>query len=640
MYPRFCKSSVDASLEPRAANRPYFKSTELSTIYNFPSPSASPVTVAVISFGGGLVGTVSPSGVLTNGDVQQHWAYLGIPPANFPQVIIVPIGGATNQPNPSDGSTIENTIDVETIGAMCPTSKLTILLIIAPNSFAQFANAITKASGPTVINSASYTPSIISCSWGASESYWPTPLLNSINTQLQALTQRGVLFTAATGDYGSSNGGPGVNVDFPSSSPHALACGGTTLTCPNNVYDSSTNEIGWTGGGGGISAIFPKPAFQSNIPTPRNGRSTPDLALVADPNTGVVYTIGGSLQVIGGTSIVAPAMAAYAAALNLNKAITPLLYSSPANNFHDVISGSNGAYSAKAAYDNCTGFGSIQGINLANTLYGGNTGIPVTGLTLSTTALQLNAGSASTLLATVAPSNATTQTVVWTSSNAGVATVSSSGQVTAVSGGTATITAMTVDRGFTAICVVTVNVPVVTVTSITVTPSSTTLSAKQTTVLGATIQPVNATTKTVTWTSSNPSIATVATSSPSTRMRRWMGPRAITNSAMVTGVAPGTVTITATSGSVSSTSVITVIPAINSLILVPSFFSMTVGSTSQTSVVFSPSQSAVPVTIWTSSNQRVASVSTTGLVRALQPGTATITASVNGKSASRVVTVR
>jgi lactocepin len=67
---------------------------------------------------------------------------------------------------------------------------------------------------------------------------------------------------------------------------------------------------------------------------------------------------------------------------------------------------------------------------------------------------------------------------------------------------------------------------------------------------------------------------------------------------------------------------------------------MTVGSTSQTSVVFSPSQSAVPVTIWTSSNQRVASVSTTGLVRALQPGTATITASVNGKSASRVVTVR
>jgi len=235
---------VNASLEPLAAHRPYFKSTELSTIYNFPSPGPNAITVAVISFGGGLVGTVSPSGILTEGDIQQHWAYLGIPAANFPQVIIVPISGAANQPNPTDGATIENTIDVETVGAMCPTSKLTILLIIAPNSFAEFANAITKASTSTVINGISYTPSVISCSWGASELYWPASLLVTINGQLQALAQRGIVFTAATGDYGSSNGGPGVNVDFPSSSPHTLACGGTTLICPNIVYDPSTNEVG------------------------------------------------------------------------------------------------------------------------------------------------------------------------------------------------------------------------------------------------------------------------------------------------------------------------------------------------------------------------------------------------------------
>jgi len=631
IHPRFCKSCVNASLQSHAANRPYFKSTELSTIYNFPSPGPNAITVAVISFGGGLVGTVSPSGVLTEGDVQQHWAYLGISAANFPKVIIVPVNGATNQPNPTDGATIENTIDVETIGAMCPTSNLTIILYLAPNSFVDFKNVIAKVSTTTVINGIPYTPSIVSCSWGASELYWPASLLATINGQLQALAQRGIVFTAATGDYGSSNGGPGVNVDFPSSSPHTLACGGTTLVCPNNVYDSSTNEVGWTGGGGGVSAIFPKPAFQSTIPTTRNGRSTPDIALVADPNTGVVYTIGGSLQVIGGTSIVSPAMAAYTAALNLNKVITPILYTSPANNFHDVINGSNGAYSAKAAYDNCTGFGSIHGINLANTLYGGNTGIPVTGVTLSTTALQLNTGSSSILLATVAPSNATTQTVLWTSSSPGVATVSSSGQVTAVRGGMATITAMTADRGITATCVVTVNVPVVPVTSITVSPSAMTLSVKQQ-------KTITATTKTVTWSSSNPSVATVIATSPASRIR----PRTVstTDSATITGVAPGTATITATSGSVSSTSVITVLPVINNLTLIPSFLFVPIGATSQTAVVFNPSQSAVPVTTWTSSNQRVASVSATGLVKALRTGTTTITVSVNGKFASRVVIVR
>jgi hypothetical protein len=67
---------------------------------------------------------------------------------------------------------------------------------------------------------------------------------------------------------------------------------------------------------------------------------------------------------------------------------------------------------------------------------------------------------------------------------------------------------------------------------------------------------------------------------------------------------------------------------------------MTVGTTSQTNVVFTPSQSAVPITNWSSSNSNVASVTSSGLVRAIRNGTATITATVNGIRATRVVTVR
>ena len=640
MRPYFCKNCTcthGSILRPRTS-RTYFKSTELSTIYNFPSPTpTSNLVVGVLSFGGGLVGTVSPSGVLTNGDCQEHWAYLGISPANFPKVIIVPLNGATNQPDATDGATIENTIDVETIGAMCPSSKLTILLYLVPNSLSQFTNIIAKASGPTVIDGVSYTPSVISCSWGTSESNFPLSLLNSLNAQLQALSNRGVVFTAATGDYGSSNGGPGNNCDFPSSSPYVIACGGTSLVCPNYTYDSSTVETGWSSGGGGISKFFAKPAYQSALNG--SGRSTPDIALVADPNTGVVYTIGSSLQVIGGTSIVSPAMAAYAAILNLNRAITPLLYTFPASDFHDIMQGSNGAFSAKTGYDNCTGLGSIHGINLANSLHGGNTGIPVTGITVAPTTLQLNVGTSSTLVATVSPANATTQTVLWSSSNTNVASISGS-TVTAVSAGTATITAMTADRGFTATCSVTVNVPYVPVASVTVNPRTATISANQTVILTAAPSPSNATNKTVTWSSSNTAVATVALVSNSII---YLRPSVTNNlSALVTGVSAGTATITATcpSGNVHATALITILQPIRNLTLVPASLLMTVGTTSQTNVVFTPSQSAVPITNWSSSNSNVASVSSSGLVRAIRNGTATITATVNGIRATRVVTVR
>jgi len=600
------------------ATRPYFKSTELATIYNFPSPTPTDnLVVGVISFGGGMVGTVSPAGVLTNSDCQKHWGYLGIPSANFPQVIIVPISGATNNPNPTDAATIENTIDVQTIGAMCPSAKLTILLYLAPNSFAEFANVLTKASTTTIINGIRYTPSVISCSWGATETLYPPTLLTSLNAQLQSLFARGIVFTAATGDYGSSNGLEGTNCDFPSSSPYAVACGGTTLTCPNYIYDNATMEIGWTDGGGGISKVFPKPPYQSGLPG--SGRNTPDIALVADPDTGVVFTIGNKLQVIGGTSIVSPAIAAYVAILNLNKALTPLLYTFPSSNFRDILMGTNGAYSAKTGYDNCTGLGSIHGTHLANSLMGNTPEIPVTGLTLNQATLSLFVNDTATLVATVVPANATSQSVRWSSNNSSVATVNTMGQVIAIAEGTATITAM---QGFTATCVVTVLTPIIPVTAITITPAAISLDLKQTITLTATIVPSNATYQTITWTSSNPAIASIKAD------------------ATVVAIAGGQTTITATCDSVQTTSSITVIPSIASIALVPASLVMAVGTTSQTIVVFTPSESAVPITLWISNNPTVASVDGNGLVRAIKVGSAMITGGVDGKMALRVITVR
>ena len=74
----------------------YFTADQLSTIYNFPTPSAGPYVIGVVSFGGGLYGSVDAEGVLTGGDVQAYWTGLGIPAGNHPKVVVVPINGATN----------------------------------------------------------------------------------------------------------------------------------------------------------------------------------------------------------------------------------------------------------------------------------------------------------------------------------------------------------------------------------------------------------------------------------------------------------------------------------------------------------------------------------------------------------------
>ena len=82
--------------------------------------------------------------------------------------------------------------------------------------------------------------------------------------------------------------------------------------------------------------------------------------------------------------------------------------------------------------------------------------VPVSGVTLNKDSLALGVGDTETLTATVAPANAANQSVTWASSAPSVATVDAAGKVTAVAPGTATITATTVDGGFTAICTVTV----------------------------------------------------------------------------------------------------------------------------------------------------------------------------------------
>ncbi|MEJ0101600.1 MAG: Ig-like domain-containing protein [Bacteroidota bacterium] len=168
--------------------------------------------------------------------------------------------------------------------------------------------------------------------------------------------------------------------------------------------------------------------------------------------------------------------------------------------------------------------------------------INVTGLTVSPTSASIAVNGTQQLTATIAPANATNQNVSWNSSNTAIATVSASGLVTAVAAGTATITVTTQDGAKTATSAITVTATIINVTGVTVSPASASIAVNGTQQLTATIAPANATNKNVTWSSNNTAIATVSANG------------------LVTGIAAGTATITATTqdGAKTATSAITV----------------------------------------------------------------------------------
>ena len=139
--------------------------------------------------------------------------------------------------------------------------------------------------------------------------------------------------------------------------------------------------------------------------------------------------------------------------------------------------------------------------------------VAVTGVTVAPATLTLEVGQTGALTATVAPATATNKAVTWTSSAPAIATVDASGTVKGIAPGTATITVKTADGGKTATCAITVKAavaPPVKVTGITLNHASITVNGDLERVqLIATVAPATATDQSLTWTSSDASVASV-----------------------------------------------------------------------------------------------------------------------------------
>jgi uncharacterized protein YjdB len=248
--------------------------------------------------------------------------------------------------------------------------------------------------------------------------------------------------------------------------------------------------------------------------------------------------------------------------------------------------------------------------------------VKVTGITVNPTSLSLVEGDTGSLSATISPSNADNQSVTWDSSDKSVATVSN-GTVTALKAGSATVTAKSVDGGFTASCSITVSAKVIEVGSVSLSKEELTLTEGDSETITATVKPDDATDKTVTWSTSDAAIATV-------------------DGGKITAVKAGTATITAKAGDKTATCKVTVekkVIAVESVELDKTALELTEGDTGTLVATVKPDDATDKTVTWTSSDPDVATVED-GKVVAVKEGTVTITATAGEKTATCAVTVK
>ena len=362
--------SKKKSLKPRAAGANPLTPIQVAKIYNFPPRlDGTGQTIAIIELGGGY----------RNTDLKKYFVSLGI---TAPKVMAISVGGGhnapTGNPNGPDGEVM---LDIEVAGAVAPGARIAVYF--APNTDAGFLNALTAA-----VHDNLRKPCVVSISWGAAEKDWTAQATSNFDSACADATLLGVTVCVAAGDHGSSDSEDAsvtrANADFPATSPHVLACGGTRLETARGTLTGESvwnNHDGWATGGG-VSEIFPVPAFQAGASIPKNinpggkkGRGVPDVAGDADGDTGYKVRVDGVNTVIGGTSAVAPLWAGLIAVLTQGKGaslgfLTPRLYALPAGSpaLRDIVTGDNNGYHAGPGWDPCTGLGVPNGVKLLSAL--------------------------------------------------------------------------------------------------------------------------------------------------------------------------------------------------------------------------------------------------------------------------------
>ena len=405
--------------------------------------------------------------------------------------------------------------------------------------------------------------------------------------------------------------------------------GGNTLTGRNIAWSSNNTGVATVSSAGMVSGVA---AGNATITASSEGKSGAASVIITAIPPAPVATVAvtpsnPSVQVGATTQLTATTKDANGAVLSGR-----VVSWSSSNTGLATVSGS-GVVTGVAA-GNVTITATSEGKNgTASVTVTAIPPVPVATVTVSPSAPSVQVGATTQLSATTKDANGAVlsgRAVSWSSSNTGLATVSGSGVVTGVAAGSVTITATSEGKSGTASVTVTA-IPPVPVATVAVTPSNPSVQVGATTQLSATTKDANGAVlsgRVVSWSSSNTGLATVS------------------GSGVVTGVAAGSVTITATSEGKSGTASVTITaipPApVATVAVSPTSATVNIGQTKQLTVTLKDASGNVltgRTVNWSSSNTAAATVNASGLVNALAAGSATITATSEGKSGTSAITV-
>jgi subtilase family serine protease len=247
-------------------------------------------------------------------------------------------------PREDTGWAQESALDLDMASAMCSGCKLVLIEATTP-SFSNLAAAVNRAASLAGVT-------VISNSYGGGET-------GSASYE-SAYNHPGKAVTVSTGDSG-------YGVQFPASSPHVIAVGGTHLVRASNARGWS--ETAWSSGGSGCSTVYAKPSFQTDALC--TNRVEADVSAVGDPATGVavygpVSRKGSGWLVFGGTSVSAPLIGGIYGVTGHTPNGADSIYAH-VGSLNDVTGGSNGSCggtyfcTAQPGYYGPTGNGSPNG---------------------------------------------------------------------------------------------------------------------------------------------------------------------------------------------------------------------------------------------------------------------------------------
>ena len=337
------------------------------------TPAATNTEVAIFTVG-------DPAIAIS--DFQYGATQFGLPPVTINQIHV--------QPQSADVSgNGEWTLDMTYVQGMAYNLKAIDLYEAASFTFTDMTVALNKWASDD-------RAPIMNASVGGCEvfPYQSGDMLVGDMILAEAAAQGQTLF-ASTGDTGGycgaagmpPNGGVGgvPMVEYPASSPYAVAVGGTDIF--SNVDGTYLGEQAWQSGGGGLSQFEYSPAWESptqpvgTTPAGYTFRGLPDVAYDAGLETGAITWMGGVSYVNGGTSLASPMAAGvfarmqsahgntlgFAAPLlySVYRASTPQQIAGPPETeligpFHDILQGTNGLYTSLPHYDYTTGLGSLD----------------------------------------------------------------------------------------------------------------------------------------------------------------------------------------------------------------------------------------------------------------------------------------